>query len=92
MDENTFNELQISYLEMRGIAEPREARGGREKKCSKMCNRGGGAGAGLNTSFNIGSWNVRCTQSPFGYSKFKPSALAWKRIWDLNGVAVVKEG
>ena len=42
MDENTFNELQISYLEMRGIAEPREARGGREKKCSKMCNRGGG--------------------------------------------------
>ena len=44
MDENTFNELQISYLEMRGIAEPREARGGREKKCSKMCNRGGGGG------------------------------------------------
>ena len=55
MDENTFNELQISYLEMRGIAEPREARGGREKKCSKMCNRGGGGGAGLNTSFNTGS-------------------------------------
>ena len=54
MDENTFNELQISYLEMRGIAEPREARGGREKKCSKISNRGGG-GAGLNTSFNIGS-------------------------------------
>ena len=27
MDENTSNEIQISYLEMRGIAEPREARG-----------------------------------------------------------------
>ena len=27
MDENTFNELQIGYLEIRGIAEPREVRG-----------------------------------------------------------------
>ena len=31
------------------------------------------------------------TQSPFGCSKFKPSALALKRFWDLNGVAVVRE-
>ena len=31
--------------------------------------------------------------SPFGWSKFEPSALALKRIfWDLIGVAVVKEG
>lgn len=42
MDENTFNELQIGYFEIRGIAEPREVGGGREKKYSKMCNREGG--------------------------------------------------
>ena len=32
-------------------------------------------------------------QSPFGRSKFKRSALALKKhIWDLNGVAISKEG
>ena len=39
-------------------------------------------------------WKVRCSSSPFGWRKFKPSALALKMIfWDtLNGVGVVKEG
>ena len=31
-------------------------------------------------------------KAPFGWSKFKPSALSLKMIfWDLNGVGVVKE-
>ena len=29
------------------------------------------------------------TQSPFGWSKLEPSALALNRMWDLNGVAIV---
>ena len=35
-------------------------------------------------------WKQRYTQSPFGWSKLEPSALPLKKIWDFNGVAIIK--
>ena len=38
---------------------------------------------------NWGEWVSEITQSPFGWTKVEPSALALNRMWDSNGVAVV---
>ena len=60
--------------------------GGRERNRVK-CEAGEGG-----FQHRLKYWNLRYTHSPFGWSKFKPNALALKRIWDFYEVAVIREG
>ena len=87
--------MNSTLKELINIKESREARG-KPIKCQRLeggrevnCVTGeGGFQNWLYIILEAGMYLI-----PFGWSKFELSALALKRIfWDLNGVAVVKEG